>query len=260
LFASHIVMVVFTIVFAATGLYSLVRFATLAAGTAGDGDRVAELLHLLMSIAMIAMTWACTGGPDTASGLLQIVVFGLIGVWFLLHIAEPGSRHGRRVIGYHIVMAAAMVWMVAAMPVLMGGSGASMTMSAGGGTHGDHSSMAGMDGMDGMAGMSGAHGPGATAGTGGMTGPPVWALVVTVAFVALLVGAMALWSSRLIRPATPHAFRTEALPTGPAGDAATAVVARSAPPGVAILTEPRLNAGCHLLMSLGMAAALLAML
>jgi hypothetical protein len=58
LFASHIVMVMFTIVFAVTGLYSLVRFATLVAGTAGEGDRVAELAHLLMSIAMIAMTRA----------------------------------------------------------------------------------------------------------------------------------------------------------------------------------------------------------
>jgi hypothetical protein len=213
-----------------------------------------------MSIAMIAMTWAYTGGPDTASGLLQIVVFGLIGVWFLIRTAVPGSGHGRREAAYHLVMAAAMVWMVAAMPVLMGGSGGSMTMSAGGGTHGDHGSMAGMDGMAGMTGMSGAPGPGGMADTGGMASPPVWALVVTVAFVALLVGAMALWSSRLIRPATPHASRTEALPTGPVGAAATAVAARPAPSGIALMTGPRLDAGCHLLMSLGMAAALLAML
>jgi hypothetical protein len=260
LFASHTLMVVFTIVFAVTGLYSLVRFAALVSGASADGDRVAELAHLLMSIAMIAMTWAYSGGPDTASGVVQIVVFGLIGVWFLIRFARPGRcrgyGHGRRESAYHLVMAGAMVWMVAAMPVLMSGVGMA-SMSAGGGAHGDHGSMAGMEGM---AGMSGANGPGGLAAGGPMSGTPAWAVVVTLALIVLLVGAMALWSSRLFQPAKPHASAREERSTAPGADSAAAVATRHAPSGVALLTGPRRDAGCHLLMSLGMAGALLAML
>lgn len=177
MFASHTLMVVLTIVFAATGLYSLVRFAALVSGAEADGDRVAELAHLLMSIAMIAMTWAYSGGPATGSGILQIVVFGLIGLWFLTRVA--GHGHGRIESAYHFVMAAAMVWMVAAMPVLMSGSGEVMKMSAGNGTHGDHGS------MDGMAGMHSANGSTGMAGMGAMVGPPSWARMVSFALVVL---------------------------------------------------------------------------
>jgi hypothetical protein len=255
-FASQTLMIVFTIMFAVTGLYSLVRFATLVSGAAVDGDRVAELAHLLMSLAMIAMAWAYSGGPGTASGILQIVVFGLLGLWFLTRIAGHGHGygHGHSEAGYHFVMAAAMVWMVAAMPVLMGGSGMGMDTSAGGGAHGDHSSMAGMDGMAGMSGSGG------TAGIGDMNGAPAWARVVTIAFVALLVGAMALWSSRLFRTADPEAPPSEVRSSQPAPGAVAAVATHPARSGVARLTGPRLDAGCHLLMSLGMAGALLAML
>jgi hypothetical protein len=254
LYTSHTLMVAFTLVFAVTGLYSLVRFAGLVSGAAADGDRVAELAHLLMSLAMIAMTWAYSGGPDTASGTLQIVVFGLLGLWFLLRMARPGHGHARET-AYHLVMATAMVWMVAAMPVLMGGSGMSMSTSTGGGAHGDHASMAGMDDM---AGMSGANAHGGM-GMSGVGGPPTWARVITLAFVVLLVAAMAMWSSRLFRPAAAQVSPSDVRPTGPTSGPTTAVVTRPAPSGVARMTGPRLDAACHLLMSLGMAAALLAM-
>ena len=61
-------MVVLTIVFAATGLYPLLRFAALVSGAEAGGDRVAELAHLVMSIAMIAMTWAFSGAPTPGAG------------------------------------------------------------------------------------------------------------------------------------------------------------------------------------------------
>ena len=170
--ASPMLAAAFTVVFAVTGLYSLVRIAGMASGAVPDGDRVAELSHLLMSIAMIAMTGAWSGGPDSASGILQIVVFGLIGLWFLVKVAGPDDGHRRVENGYHMVMAAAMVWMVAAMPVLMGGAGMSPGTSADAGEHAGHGSMAGMTGMAGMAGMAGCRcdGPGfrsRPAGVGG---------------------------------------------------------------------------------------------
>lgn len=49
---------------AATGLYSLLRFAARLSAAQAGNDRVAALAHLLMSVAMIAMTWAFSGGPD----------------------------------------------------------------------------------------------------------------------------------------------------------------------------------------------------
>ncbi|WP_433294559.1 DUF5134 domain-containing protein [Pseudonocardia sp. CA-142604] len=255
MFASHALMIAFTVAFAVTGLYSLVRFAGLVSGASTDGDRVAELTHLLMSLAMIAMTWAYSGGPDTASGILQIVVFGLLGLWFLGRIAGPDHGHGRSATAYHLVMSAAMVWMVAAMPVLMSGSGMRMDMSAGGGAHADHASMAGMDDMP---GMHGANGPGGM-DMSGMGGAPTWARVITYAFVVLLVAAMAMWSSRLFRPVVAQVSVSEVRSSVPASGTATAVLTRTASSGVAQLTGPRLDAACHLLMSLGMAAALLAM-
>jgi hypothetical protein len=251
-------MVVFTILFAATGLYSLVRFAALVSGAEADGDRVAELAHLLMSIAMIAMTWAFSGGPDTGSGILQIVVFGLIGLRFLTRVAGHGHGHGRIESAYHLVMAAAMVWMVAAMPVLMSGSGEVMNMAAPNDTHGDHGSMAGMDGMAGMHATNGSTG---MAGMSAMVGAPSWARMVSVALVVLLVGAMALWASRLFRPAILHPAPSEVQAPDPAVPSAGAAVAvRPTTSGLTRLTGPRLDAGCHLLMNLGMAGALLAML
>jgi Domain of unknown function (DUF5134) len=211
----------------------------------------------LMSSAMIAMTWAFSGGPDTGSGILQIVVFGLIGLWFLTRAAGHGHGHGRIESAYHLVMAAAMVWMVAAMPVLMSGSGDVMNMSAPNDTHGDHGSMAGMDGMAGMHATNGSTGmPGMSA----MVGPPSWVRMVSYALLVLLVGAMALWASRLFRPAILRPTPSEVqAPDSAVPSAGAAVAVRPRASGLTQLT-PRLDAGCHLLMSLGMAGALLAML
>lgn len=145
-----------------------------------------------------------------------------------------------------------MVWMVAAMPVLMSGSGMHMDVPAGGGAHGDHASMAG------MAGMHGADGP-AGMDVSGVGGPPIWARLITLVFVVLLVAAMAMWSARLFRPPVVPVSPSGVRSSVAVSDTATAVVTRPAPSGVARMTGPRLDAACHLLMSLGMAAALLAM-
>jgi len=225
-FSSLPLLLVLTAMFAATGLYSLVRLSALASGAATEGDRVAELSHLLMSIAMLGMTWGWTGGPLTPSGVVQLVLFGLLSVWFLVPVLRPGGHHWMGRI-YHLVVQVAMVWMVAAMPALMGMGGAATA-------------------------ASGHEGHGATADVGEMTGmvmsgpPPWWVHLVTVAFVMLLCVAALAWAIAAVRPArVPVPAATAAAPSEPGP---------AAPRGI------RLDAGCHLLMSLGMAGMFLAML
>jgi len=207
-FPSPVPAAAFTVLFTATGLYALVRYAALTSG-ARAGDRMAELSHLLMSIAMIAMAWGWTGGPGTPGGSVQLVVFGLLAAWYLWCVLHAGG--GLRTAGaYHLVVLAAMVWMVAAMPGLMGTSAAAGAAS---GAHAHHR-----------------HGVVAAAATAGVPAP-LWMRAVTVAVAVLLCAAAAAWTARAARPVLP-----------------------------ALRTGPRLDASCHVLMSLGMAAMLLAML
>ena len=222
---SPMLALVFTAVFLATGVYSLVRLAELGATGDRSGSRAAELTHLVMSLAMIAMAWAWTGGPTSPSGVLQIVVFGATTVWFALRARTPG--HPRAVAGYHVVMNAAMVWMVAAMPQIMG-----MTMSG--------------DASDG-------HHGGSASGAGSVAiATPAWVAALTWLFAGLLLVTAVLWALRVRLPAAQ---------TGCAGQGPD-----EARGGVAVATRPvtglgaRLDAGCHLLMSLGMAGMLVAML
>jgi hypothetical protein len=231
LFASTAVSLVFTVVFVATGGYSLVRLALLTAGTVPGGDRLAELSHLLMSLAMVGMATGWTGGPTSAGGILQLVLFGLLTVWFLGRTAAPAPGHGRVGDAYHLLMVAAMVWMVAAMPQLMGMTGA----ASAGGAHAHH-----------HGGTAEALTPHAVA----IETPP-WVLAVNGVFVVVLAAAAVWWGRRAVRSRT----RTGAS-TGPAPGGG---VATRAVPGLARLTGPRTDACCHLLMSLGMGAMLLAM-
>ncbi|MEJ2868062.1 DUF5134 domain-containing protein [Actinomycetospora sp. OC33-EN08] len=226
---------VFTVVFVLTGAYSLVRLAELGSEPERTGSRVVELSHLVMSIAMVAMAWGWTGGPTSPSGLLQIVVFGFFTVWFLARAVRPTHGHSLVGEGYHLVMNAAMLFMVAAMPQIMG-----MDMSAGEDSGGGHHHGGGTEGMGAMPTIP----------------TPWWATTLTWVFVVLLVAAAAWWAVRAVRadrsvaPATPDG-------TPPGSGGGVAVAAPAAPTRTA---GPRLDAGCHLLMSLGMAGMLLAML
>jgi hypothetical protein len=211
MFGSPALELAFTLVFAVTGLYSLFRLVAPA-----GGDRVAELAHLLMSVAMLGMPRGLTGGPESASGVVQLAVFGLLGAWFLAHRLRTG---GPVLSGsaYHVVALGSMVWMVAAMPALMGTGGAAGS-GPGGHEHDGHGATA-APGPDGVAGAA----------------PSPWIQVVTIVGVLLLAAAAAGWAARAVRP-------------GPV------------PAGTARLTGPRPAACCHVLMSLGMAGMLLAML
>ena len=227
--------IIFTVVFVATGGYALYRLAAQASGTDPGVDRTAELAHLLMSVAMIAMVWGWTGGPATASGIVQLVVFGLFTVWFL-----SGAVAGSATAGLHLVAAAAMVWMVAAMPLLMGAPAPSGAES----------------GMAGMPGMSGTTTPSVEP-----SGPPAWAVSVTVLFALLLVAAAALWTRYALAGAhqAEESSAADAEPSGLAGSRTGrhADTLATAPRRV---TTSRLDACCHALMGLGMAGMLATML
>lgn len=156
MFPSLVLVLAFTAAFAVTGLCSLVRLYALVSDATAGGDRMAELSHLLMSIAMVGMAWGWPGGPSTAGGVVQLVVFGLLAATFAVRVLNPA---GHLWVGstYHLLLLVAMVWMVAAMPASHGHDG-----------HGAAS---------GTAGMSGVH----------IAGPaPAWMQVVTVALLLLL--------------------------------------------------------------------------
>jgi hypothetical protein len=226
-FPSLVLVLVFTAVFAVTGLHSLIRLSALAsAGAAGSdrgADRTAELSHLLMSIAMIGMAWGWVDAPGSPGGVVQLAVFGLLSVWFLARVLRPDG-HRRIGSAYHLVVLGAMVWMVAAMPRLMGMSAAPASHE-----HDGHGTAAGMAGMSDMAISSPA---------------PLWMRVVTVAFVVLLGAAAVAWAAT--------AFRPEPVPVPVASAGHPAAVGRPA-------LRPSFDASSHVLMSLGMAGMLLAM-
>ena len=115
-------------------------------------SRVSDVFHVLMSIAMLAMPWAW--GMTLAPPTLQILVFGLATSFYLVltlgssryggheHHGPGGS--GRLVLGYHVVMMAAMTLMGVMMLPMAGGTSMSMPemdMSSGG--HGMHGSWSG---------------------------------------------------------------------------------------------------------------------
>lgn len=78
-------------------------------------DTVVNANHLLMSIGMILMTWI----PVTVLPELQIVLFSAFGLAFLGLLWRVRHTVGRVDLVGHVVLNAAMVWMVAAMGLLM---------------------------------------------------------------------------------------------------------------------------------------------
>ncbi|MFI5825589.1 DUF5134 domain-containing protein [Streptomyces rishiriensis] len=132
-----------------------------------DGEVLADVNHILMSAAMIWMSWSMES--ELALGL-QVALFAALTVGLLLFLPGARTTTQRLDLGWHVVLNAAMIWMLAAMPLLMA------DMAMGHGTSTDH----GMN-MD----MSGEGHP-------AMMGTPMWADVVNTVFVVLCV-AVALW-------------------------------------------------------------------
>ncbi|GAA5120317.1 DUF5134 domain-containing protein [Pseudonocardia adelaidensis] len=108
----------FTVIFAITGVRSLVRLLVPVDG----GDRTAELSHLLMSIAMAGMAWGWPAGPDTPGGVAQLVVFGVLAVVFVVRVVDPAEPPSAGN-AFHLLALGAMVWMVLSMPASHGHDG-----------------------------------------------------------------------------------------------------------------------------------------
>ncbi|MGI5131176.1 DUF5134 domain-containing protein [Pseudonocardia sp. CA-107938] len=233
------VTVPFTVVFLVVGGYALVRLSLLVGEVGPGGDRLAELSHLLMSIAMIAMALGWTGGPSSGSGIVQLLLFGVLTLWFLGRAVARSAGHGLPSSLYHMVVCASMVWMVAAMPQLMG-------MPEMGSMAGGH---AGHD----------AHVPAAALESSAAMGSPapVWTVVTSWVFIVLLAAAGLSWARRAVR-----AVPSEPESSGPVGtaDGAVALAVRPGSTRLVHLVGPRTDAWCHVLMSIGMAASLVAML
>ena len=248
--ASLPLALVLSAVYVLTGAYALVRWSAAMTGPLPPSRRMAELAHLLMSVAMLVMTWTWAG---TTGVTAQIVLFTVFAGYFAVDAAyrhRTGS-HGCAGGSAHALMAAAMVWMLAAMPLIM-----PVPVTAGVRGHGAHGSHAGHAG----------HGA-ATAATA-HTGPAAWAVVLTIGACVALLATTTFWSTRALRG--PAVAGDAPLATGPVPPGATVTAhgggaaLATAPAATAAPAPPPLrgqgaDAGCHAHTGLGMIAMLRAM-
>jgi hypothetical protein len=103
-------------VFSAVGLWHLLRCLRRFVPFVGGGvERVNDLVHLLMSVEMVAMTW---GGPLRDRWDVQLTVFAVVTGWFAVQaIGALPVQFVRSTCAQHAIVAAIMTWMIAAMPV-----------------------------------------------------------------------------------------------------------------------------------------------
>ncbi len=173
----------FTVLFAATGVVTLVGAIRSRTWT----DRGSYAAHVLMSIAMAIMPWSWS---MAVPAIVQIVVFTAAALWYVALLlfavdAHPGPdtvhhHGGGMLVGYHAVMMAGMVWMAALMSMMMG------TDISGSAEHD-------MSGTTGMGDMS-------TTGSGDdLWAQPTWAVVVTLVFVLVFAVAAVVFFIELLR-------------------------------------------------------------
>lgn len=127
---------ILTVVFAFTGVYCLVRLIAHRPSAGAPRGPVLEslaihLMHLVMSAGMIAMCWMMS--IPAASNWAQIVVFTVLALALMPGLWKAALLARRVDLAGHIWLAAAMVWMIAVMPLLM----ADMSSGEHGGGHGE---------------------------------------------------------------------------------------------------------------------------
>ena len=186
---------VLTVLFTLTAVWCGFRAARPAGGWP---DRLSSISHLAMSLLMIAMAWPL--GMSVPAGP-QIALFAVATGWFLvltaLRVPCGHARRARIAHTHHAVMSAAMVWMIATMPMLMmGGS------DSGGGHH--HHSMG--------APSSGVLAAAAT------PGPPSGVVTISVLLAGFLVLSSVAWISTAVD--TGRRALAESTATHPAWDSA----------------------------------------
>ena len=195
---------ILTAAFAFTGLVCLIhvlrhwnetRSPTRPDVGAARMDLIVHSNHLVMSIGMIAMVWVSTGTIATWG---QVAFFAVLTVVMIIGGVGLRGRTPRISLASHIVLNAAMVWMLLAMPLLMahpmddGAHG-----DAGGeghaGHHGDHA----------HSGDHAHHGDHAHSGGSdmaqAMAQTPDWATAVNWVAIVLSGLAAAWWLFLLVR-------------------------------------------------------------
>lgn len=130
--------------------------------------------HLVMSLAMLLMVWRPVG---TAGTWIQVAIFALFGAVMLLGLPAVHAVGERVGVVSHVVLNAAMIWMLLAMPLLMG--------HAMGGPADAHAGHHGGGGGDEMATE--------------MAPTPAWAAGVNWGAIVLSAVVAAWWLVRLFR-------------------------------------------------------------
>ena len=227
---------VLTAAFLLTGGYALLRCSATVAGPLPPERRTAELAHLVMSVSMLVMTWTWF---STTGLVLQVVLFTVFAAYFATRAVRGwrGAVHACAGGTAHALMAAAMVWMLVSMPLVMA---MPVSASGGGGGHAGHAG--GASSGDAMA-------------AGGQAG---WAVAVTLALCVGLLVACGYWALRALRRETadaPERVRTPALVGGGTAEPAPSPAPRPVPAGLG----DRSDAACHAVMGLGMVVMLVGM-
>ena len=174
--------IILTIAFVFTGLVCLIDLAprltrTRRKGKPFDGEILVDINHILMSAAMIWMSWSM---ESELALWVQVGVFAVLTLAPVPFPVRARTATGRVDLVGHLTLNAAMIWMLAAMPLLMADMHMPMDV-------GDGDAM----GMDGQMPMGDA--------APMMMGTPMWVDVVNVVFVALSAATMLWWLFRLIR-------------------------------------------------------------
>ena len=129
--------------------------------------------HLVMSLAMLLMVWRPVGGAGTWA---QVAIFVLFTLLMLVGLPTLQGLPTRAGLLSHVVLNAAMIWMLLAMPLLMG--------------HAEHG------GADEHAAH---HGGAGTAAAVAAAPVPAWAATVNGAAVVLSALVAVWWLGRLLR-------------------------------------------------------------
>ena len=134
-----------------------------------DSDLI-DITHGVMSVAMMVMTWWTVWDAVTWA---QVAIFAILVLGLVPSFRGARGAQAVDLVG-HIVLDVAMIWMLAAMPLLM--AGMDMSGDAGGAHAGHH-------------------------GGGGLMieTTPAWADIANVGFIALCAAATVWWIWRLIR-------------------------------------------------------------
>jgi hypothetical protein len=178
----------------------LLTVAFVLTGTAGiwilvvcppsGAETVLHLNHAVMSAAMILMIWVIVS--DVAVWA-QVALFVVLTVALLPGLQRTGSGAGRADVVGHLALNAAMIWMLAAMPLLMADA-----RSGGPTSHAGHGSMAAVTSSE---------------------PTPGWAIAVNSLFVALCAAGVLWWLLRatVVRehrlPAIGHSLMAAAMGT-----------------------------------------------